>query len=579
MVLSLCLLAAAIGALVYSSWSQMSGDRALAMEIGQLADEINHAHELKRWGEGLERSYLKLDSLDKEQQKSKTDPIVFEFPDARGKAIEDVNFYFERLEFTLNNYQAWIATQSKSDVERSLLIDRTQQDVNLKSIKSLLDRTREDWDKWMNVEHGSIFMTFYSADLSERIPDLSAQINGPFESIKVAMKGFRNKVDSEHQSKRSTFWALTCISFFFMLCLAWVFWTSIVVPFRTLIKGSELIAAGHHKHKILLGTNDEIGLMAETINQITDGFNEAVENTTLAWKRAQQEVRERTREVIQNEQLASVGFLAAGVAHEINNPLGAIAWSAEALEESIDDLPEDELAQIDQDFVAELKTNLGLIQSEAFRCKGITKRLLSFSKLSDSMRAPEDLGELVRRVVGLVAKVGEYRCKTIKTHLGDEVLAYCNAQEIQQVVLNLVSNALESVDTEGKVDVFVRQEFDPLSGRTNAVVSVEDDGCGMTQEVMDHLFEPFFTRRRDNSGTGLGLSISARIVSLHHGSLTPHSEGEGCGSKMVLRLPAEAPKEVAAPTLRMPAISSPIDAAPQIDVDSEQNIEDVEKVA
>ncbi|WP_372897392.1 sensor histidine kinase, partial [Stieleria sp.] len=259
--------------------------------------------------------------------------------------------------------------------------------------------------------------------------------------------------------------------------------------------------------------------------------------------RAEQEVRERTREVIQNEQLASVGFLAAGVAHEINNPLGAIAWGAEALEGTLEDLPAEEKERFNQEFLQELQTNLGLIQSEAFRCKGITQRLLNFSRLSNSSRNQEDLGQLVAGVVSMVGKVGEYRCKTIRTHADESVTAYCNSQEIQQVVLNLVSNALESVDTDGNVDVYVRHEIDPFSGTKEAVVEVKDDGCGMDQEVMDHLFEPFFTRRRDDSGTGLGLSISYRIVSLHHGSLTPQSEGEGRGSKMILRLPTEPAKK------------------------------------
>ena len=353
------------------------------------------------------------------------------------------------------------------------------------------------------------------------------------------MKEFKDSVRTQHHAKRNSFWLFTGLATFLITLLAWQFWTLIVVPFRTLFRGSQLIASGHRQHKIELGTNDEIGMMADTVNDITDRFNHAVAEVTLAKQRAEAEVRERTREVIQNEQLAGVGFLAAGVAHEINNPLGAIAWGAEALEETLDELSEEEQGRYEQDFLDELRTNLGLIQSEAFRCKGITRRLLDFSRLSDATRDKEDIGELVSRVVSMVAKVGEYRCKTIRTHLQSNVHAHCNSQEIQQVVLNLVSNAMESVDTDGNVDIYVRNEIDPLSGTREAVVIVEDDGCGMNQEVMDHLFEPFFTRRSDGTGTGLGLSISYRIVSLHHGSLTPYSEGEGRGSKLVLRLPTQ----------------------------------------
>jgi len=208
--------------------------------------------------------------------------------------------------------------------------------------------------------------------------------------------------------------------------------------------------------------------------------------------------------------LASVGFLAAGVAHEINNPLGVIAWTAEALESSGEDLSDEQRAKIDPEFLRELTESLQQIQSEAFRCKGITKRLLDFSRLGDSSRAPEDIGQLVQRVVAMVGKVGEYRCKTLRVHSDDGVIAHCNCQEIQQVVLNLVSNALESVDTDGSVDVHVRRELDPRGQEEQAVVIVEDDGCGMSPEVMQHPVEPCFTRRRDNTGMGLAMVAAVK---------------------------------------------------------------------
>ncbi|OYP28872.1 hypothetical protein CGZ80_25185 [Rhodopirellula sp. MGV] len=577
MIAGLTALAIAFATLVFSSWSQMSRDRTLANEIGLLADEIDLAHGLIRLTEKFKGSVYDLQTVGNEKQLRPHQPLHLELPADWGRISETISFDLDRLQRALATYRKKISEQSEGESEAKLLIDRDQQLKNLAAIESHLADIQTDWNQSEQLQD-QLELSFFRADLTAKTQQVEQLTATNFEAVQGAIKQFGEKVDNEHRAKRNTFWGLTIAAFMVMLFLAWLFWTLIVVPFRTLIKGSELIANGHHKHKILLGTNDEIGLMADTINEITDGFNNAVANATLAWKRAEQEVRERTREAIQNEQLASVGFLAAGVAHEINNPLGAIAWSAEALEESLDEISEEDGETVDESFLAELRTNLGLIQSEAFRCKGITKRLLSFSKLSDSSRDTENIGELVERVVALVGKVGEYRCKTIQTHLTGDVRAYCNAQEIQQVVLNLVSNALESVDTAGKVDVYVRQEFDPLTDRRNAIISVEDNGCGMSQEVMDHLFEPFFTRRRDNSGTGLGLSISARIVSLHHGALTPYSDGEGCGSKMVLRLPTEAPKEVSPTALRTPSLPTST-FAQTIAEDSELISKDVEKVA
>jgi signal transduction histidine kinase len=124
-----------------------------------------------------------------------------------------------------------------------------------------------------------------------------------------------------------------------------------------------------------------------------------------------------------------------------------------------------------------------------------------------------------------------------------------NGQQIRQVALNLLTNALESVDQDGAVDIRIRQERDLV------VVTVQDDGCGMTDEVLEHLFEPFFTRRRDGKGTGLGLSITHRIVTQHGGKLTAHSEGLGRGSQMRLELPVEAAETADAQKRAAPKLS------------------------
>ena len=541
MIFGLCGLAFVIGLLVFNSWSQLARDRYLATEISLLADEIEHAHKLNQQAELLRQSYEQFAELKVRIESNQM--IGFEGIEGSLLGIDEVSIDDRLMHFRrhLAPYMLTVQARPSERGETRLLLDRGQQDVSLRGINDLLQDVTTTWSQ-RNLLDGTLSQ-YDAQHLKKAIDDLAGLTNEYFGEIQGKMKMFRDSVHTEQRANRNGFRLYTGLSAFLIIFMAWQFWTLIVVPFRTLFRGSQLIASGHHQHKILLGTSDEIGLMADTVNDITDRFNRAVANETLAKQRAEQEVRERTREVIQNEQLASVGFLAAGVAHEINNPLGAIAWGAEALEGTLEDLPEEEKERFNQDFLQELQTNLGLIQSEAFRCKGITQRLLNFSRLSNSSRNQEDVGQLVAGVVSMVGKVGEYRCKTIRTHADENVTAYCNSQEIQQVVLNLVSNALESVDTDGKVDVYVRHEIDPFSGTKEAVVEVEDDGCGMDQEVMDHLFEPFFTRRRDDSGTGLGLSISYRIVSLHHGSLTPQSEGEGRGSKMILRLPTEPAKK------------------------------------
>jgi signal transduction histidine kinase len=142
-----------------------------------------------------------------------------------------------------------------------------------------------------------------------------------------------------------------------------------------------------------------------------------------------------------------------------------------------------------------------------------------------------DLNELVQGVIDMLRHIGKYREKKIEFQATEYVVAPVNPQEMKQVVLNLITNGLDSLDPGGTVWVSLRK----VAGQAELVIS--DDGCGMTEEVKEHLFEPFFTRRRDGSGTGLGLSITYRIVQDHGGRIVPFSEGAGKGTRMSVTLP------------------------------------------
>jgi signal transduction histidine kinase len=131
----------------------------------------------------------------------------------------------------------------------------------------------------------------------------------------------------------------------------------------------------------------------------------------------------------------------------------------------------------------------------------------------------------------MVQHLGKHKDKKLELIPGKAVVIEVNAQEIKQVVLNLITNGLESLDTGGTVRVTVDQVEEV------ARIIVEDDGCGMSEEVRKHLFEPFFTRRRGGQGTGLGLSITYRIVEEHDGNIEATSPGAGCGSRFVVSLP------------------------------------------
>ena len=338
--------------------------------------------------------------------------------------------------------------------------------------------------------------------------------------------GLAKRLQGFHHEVRGRYRAFIVLTWFSLLGAASVAVLLMVLgyrwlfrPLRVLVKGCRRVAGGDFNHVIQLSTKDEMAELAQGMNDMTARFRAIRDDLD-------EKVRQRTREVIRNEQLASVGFLAAGVAHEINNPLAAIAMCAESMEARLNSVLAPEHPEHDV-----LKRYFGMIQTESFRCKEITEKLLDFSRLGHKEKRTTDIRALVASVVEMVGHVGAYRGKTITLHDCAPMLASVNSQEIKQVMLNIITNALESLDAAGHVDISLTQ-------REQAVeIVVADNGCGLSDEVRLHLFEPFFTRRRDGHGTGLGLSISYRIIADHGGTIEVESGGAGKGSQFRVTLP------------------------------------------
>ena len=301
----------------------------------------------------------------------------------------------------------------------------------------------------------------------------------------------------------------------------------IIQPLEKLHQGSRKVAAGDYDYRIDLNTDDEVAELADALNDMTQKFQTIKSDLN-------EQVKQRTKEVVRSEKMASVGFLAAGVAHEINNPLATIAWSAESLESRLDDILESvgiEQHESKNEEIAGMLKYLRQIQEEAFRCKGITAGLLDFSRMGDVKKTPTNLAEVVEAVIEMVRPLSKYRDKNILFNADRGISCVVNAQEMKQVALNLITNALSSVDVGGSVSIELERVGDWVEFR------VADDGCGMTGEIIKHLFEPFFTRSRDGQGTGLGLSITYQIIEDHGGQITPYSNGPGTGSTFTVRLP------------------------------------------
>jgi len=306
---------------------------------------------------------------------------------------------------------------------------------------------------------------------------------------------------------------------------------SVMRPMGRLRRGVRQIAAGRFGDRLEPERDREFA-------ELVDDFNRMAGELDSLYRQLEEKVAVRSKELVRSERLASVGFLAAGVAHEINNPLGIMSGHAElalrALDRGADAKPVDDRA------IEETRTALHVVCDEAFRCKEIIRKLLSLTRPGGEARGPVALAEIARDVATMVSGLKHYRDRKLDVKMDDAdgLMAWGNETELKQVLLNLTMNALEATEPGvGRVTIEAK--------RTGLTVrlTVGDNGRGMTPDVLDRVFEPFFTQRRgtpgpDGAGTGLGLSITHVIVGQHGGRITAHSEGPGKGSQFVVDLPA-----------------------------------------
>jgi signal transduction histidine kinase len=435
----------------------------------------------------------------------------------------------EQAQHTLHDYRA----QLQADETDERIGDTRKETEVAAEIQTSLDHVGSlvSGSRWWidEVKYGAIESQLAQlqtlagelpSHLHRRLGVLASEVRMQYRSL-IAMLGV------------TTILAAALLALFIRLFYRWVF-----QPLRVLVTGSRRVAAGDFNFRIRLASRDEIGELAEAMNAMTARFQSIRDDLD-------RQVQLRTKQVVRSEQLASVGFLAAGVAHEINNPLASIAMCAESLESRLAEICRPSAAadavhsarsvpaSLD-DSIDVMQRYLRMIQSEAFRCKGITEKLLDFSRIGEVRRHAADLRELLVGVIEMVRHLGKYQDRAIVL-AGEEqtapILVSVNAQEIRQVVLNLITNALDSLDSGGMLRIELARRGD------KAEIVFTDNGCGMTDEVLAHLFEPFFTRKRGGQGTGLGLSIVYRIVTDHGGQIDAQSDGPGRGSRFKVTLP------------------------------------------
>ncbi|HET7342297.1 MAG TPA: ATP-binding protein, partial [Methylomirabilota bacterium] len=242
-----------------------------------------------------------------------------------------------------------------------------------------------------------------------------------------------------------------------------------------------------------------------------------VEDVTLA--------KQLERQMLLTERLTTAGRLAAGVAHELNNPLATIAGCAESLQGR---LKEDALAGRAE--LADFPSYLGLIEEEAYRCKEITGSLLQFVREPGSRRTPTDVNALVLKTIDLLMHQARYAEGRFATELAEGLPELTvNEGQLRQVCLGLGSNALDAMEGKGRLTIRTRRT------RRDVEIEFEDEGPGIPEEIAQRIWDPFFTTKPPGQGTGLGLAIAQGIVADHGGRIEMQTHvGKGSIFRVVL---------------------------------------------
>ncbi len=325
-----------------------------------------------------------------------------------------------------------------------------------------------------------------------------------------------------------SFFALATVGFLLIIGFTYVMISNLTRPIGEMVAATRNIAAGRLDQEVRGDAQGELALLADSFNTMLASLRQMKGDLQEWGHTLEEKVEERTDQVMamqvrmaQSERLASLGMLAAGVAHEVNNPLGGIlTLTALALENMPADHPD--------------RHNLEVVLQQTERCRDIVKGLLEFSRQSDAAMEQLDINAVLEQTLALIAGQSAFFNVTLVRDWADALPAVMgDRSQLQQVFLNIAVNAAQAMDELGTITIRTR----PGAGNRSVEVAISDTGCGIPTEVIDHVFDPFFTTREGGRGTGLGLAIAYGIVTRHHGHISVSSE-MGRGTTFTIELPA-----------------------------------------
>lgn len=311
-------------------------------------------------------------------------------------------------------------------------------------------------------------------------------------------------------------------------------WTMVNIPVRKLTEGTHEITKGNLDHRIKVHSSDEIGDLADSFNRMTEELGRARDELTEWTETLEERVEQKTDELrralsnmVQMEKMASLGKLAASVAHELNNPLAGILAYAKLMKKRISK------GGISEEGSREFDQELGMIADESARCGNIVNNLLLFSRQKVGEFQPQNLGPIIEQSLKLIAHhlaMNNVKCEVNIPETPVE--AICDPQQIEQALIALEINAIEAMPEGG----ILKLSMKPLANEKEIEIKVIDNGTGINEEDLEHIFEPFFTTKKDGKGTGLGLAVVHGIIERHNGKIDVQSK-PNLGTTFTIILP------------------------------------------
>lgn len=314
----------------------------------------------------------------------------------------------------------------------------------------------------------------------------------------------------------------------FLLCL--ILYNFVTKPISLLVKGMNKLSRGDMDHRISLNTKDEIGLLANSFNSMVEELKQHRDKMENWTKNLEEEVQKKTAEIvgaqeqlINAEKLASLGRMAAGVAHELNSPLTGIVTFAYLMMKR---MPPENTQDAE---------DLKVIIDQTERCSKIIRGLLGFSRKTASEKAYVNMNTLIENTLSMVRNQAKFHNIAFDVRL-DKFIPEINADpnQIQQVFLSLLINAADAMEEKGEITISSRM----VEEDADRFVELEftDTGRGIPEDIRSKVFEPFFTTKPAGKGTGLGLAVSYGIIKNHKGQIFVKSE-HGRGASFFIRLP------------------------------------------